>query len=79
MLTIAIIAGALMGGAAFVIICACRLSGRRYVVVPPERGAPFDEYDSDGNLRKRVVTRHAAAWREEYAAAMRLRDGMGRR
>jgi len=28
---------------------------------------------------KQVVTRNADAWREEYAAAMRLRDGVGRR
>jgi hypothetical protein len=28
---------------------------------------------------KRVETLSADAWREEYAAAMRLRDGMGRR
>lgn len=56
MLTIAIVFGAFSGAAACILICACRLSGRRYVVVPPERGAPFDEYDSDGNLRKRVET-----------------------
>ena len=79
MLTVAIVFGALSGAAACILICATMLSSRRHIVVPPEQGTPFDEYDGDGNLRKRVPTRNADAWREEYAAAMRLRDGMGRR
>jgi len=64
---------ALMFLAAVLIISAVRLSSRMSNAgIVAQRGP-------EQQPCKQVVTRNADAWREEYAAAMRLRDGMGRR
>jgi hypothetical protein len=59
--------------AAVLIISAVRLSSRMSNAgIVAQRGP-------EQQPCKRVETLSADAWREEYAAAMRLRDGVGRR